>query len=374
MKYQRRAQAGLTLIELLVAMAISLMIMAAAIYVYIASSDSQRVLDRTTASNETGVFAMQMLGRAIMNAGFYPAPAPTVPGELLRKDKETGAKEYDITQMGMYDTYPPIPANKIKGQRRAIDWVNVDTGWPPVAFQTGIYGCDGAKLKASDSSCDKAEEGKPDTLVINYFTSDAMDGATGSRFDCTGTDVGKDPSNSERNKSATGGTVVDGSPPWLPLFGSNRYTLEDSKAYVGRAQKDTKSLVCSGNGKSPHGSSDSDAYQSLLSGLEDVQFTYGVYSTELTLTPDNFYTATQVTAMSLTPINGQQLTGWQRVVSVRACILTKTLQGNTRLGDKKGSEKTYVDCQGVTKQQPPGETYTRLVQVFGVRNGLKQSY
>nr|WP_216294160.1 PilW family protein [Delftia acidovorans]MCA1068717.1 hypothetical protein [Delftia acidovorans] len=367
MKYQRRFQAGLTLVELLVAMAISLMIMAAAIYVYVASSDSQRVLDRTTASNETGAFAMQMLGRAIMNAGFYPAPAPSIPAVLLKNDTE---QQYDITQVGMYDTYPPIASTK----RRTIDWANPATGWPPVAFQTGIYGCDSAKLKVSDSACDKPEDGKPDTLVINYFTSDAMGGVTGSRFDCTGTDVGKDPSNAERNKSATGGALVDGSPPWLPLFGSNRYTLQDSKAYVGRAQKDTKSLVCSGNGKSPHGSSDSDAYQSLLSGMEDVQFTYGVYSTESTLTPDNFYTATQVNALGLTPINGQQLTGWQRVVSVRACILTKTLQGNTRLGDKKGSEKTYVDCQGVTKQQPPGETYTRLVQVFGVRNGLKQSY
>ncbi|WP_428146724.1 PilW family protein [Delftia acidovorans] len=356
MKYQRRSQSGLTLVELLVAMAISLMIMAAAIYVYIASSDSQRVLDRNTASNETGVFAMQMLGRAIMNAGFYPAPSKPIP--------------VDVTQTGMYDTYPPISATK----RAVTDWANPEANWPPAAFQTGIYGCDGAKLKPSSSACDDAKDGAADTLVINYFTADAMGGASGSRFDCTGTDVAKDPSNLERNKSASGEAVVDGSPPRLPLFGSNRYTLQLSKAYIGRAEVETKSLVCSGNGKSPQGASDDDAYQSLLSGIEDMQFSYGVYSTEKTLNPDKFYTATEVNGLDRVNINGQMLTGWQRVVAVRACILTKTLQGKTRIGDAKGSEKTYLNCQGVTKQQPSGETYTRLVQVFGVRNGLKQSY
>lgn len=348
MKYQRRYQSGLTLIELLVAMAISLMIMAAAIYVYIASSDSQRVLDRNTASNETGVFAMQMLGRAIMNAGFYPAPSAPIP--------------VDVTQTGMYDTYPPIPATN----RAVTDWANLEANWPPPAFQSGIYGCDGAKLKLSNSTCGDAADGVADTLVINYFTVDAMGGASGSRFDCTGADVGKDPSNLERNKSPSGGTVVDGSPPRLPLFGSNRYTLQESVAYAGRAEVRTKSLVCSGNGKSPHGSSDSDAYLPLLSGIEDMQFTYGVNLAATTLSPDRFYTATEVNALG----NGF----WSRVVAVRACILTKTLQGKTRIGDKKGSEKTYVDCQGVSRQQPPGETYTSLVQVFGVRNSLKQSY
>nr|WP_252980481.1 hypothetical protein [Delftia acidovorans] len=144
------------MVELLVAMAISLMIMAAAVYVYIASSDSQRVLDRNTASNETGVFAMQMLGRAIMNSGFYPAPSPPIP--------------VDVTQTGMYDTYPPIPATK----RAVTDWANPEANWPPPAFQTGIYGCDGAKLNPSSSSCGDSEDGGADTLVINYFTVDAM--------------------------------------------------------------------------------------------------------------------------------------------------------------------------------------------------------
>ena len=85
-----RHERGLTLIELMVAMAISLIIVVAAAYVYLASRESQRAIDRSSNSRETGAFIIQMLGRDIMNAGFYPANMVPVPG--------------DATQTGMYDT------------------------------------------------------------------------------------------------------------------------------------------------------------------------------------------------------------------------------------------------------------------------------
>jgi type IV pilus assembly protein PilW len=356
MKTHIQPQRGMTLVELMVALAISMVIILAAVFVYMASVDSQRAQDRSTVSTETGAFAMQMMGRAIMNAGFYPAPALPIP--------------VDVSQTGMYDTYPPIPA----ASRVSTDWADPASGWPPTAFQTGIYGCDGSKLDVATSLCGTETANDPDTLVINYFTSDSMGGATGSRFDCTGRDVASDPSNSERNKDAEGVTIADGKPPRLPLFGSNRYALSAGTVYVGQTEVNTKSLVCSGNGKSPHGTADSTAYQPLLAGIEDLQFTYGVYSSEQTLSPDRFYTAAQVNGLSNASINGVTMTGWQRVVSIRVCILTKTLNGKTRIADKSGSERKYVDCQEVEKNQPTGETYTRLVQVFGARNGLKQSY
>lgn len=356
MKMQPNLQRGMTLIELMVALAISMVIILAATYVYIASNNARRALDRSVVSNETGMFAMQMMGRAIQNAGFYPASSLPIP--------------VDVSQTGMYDTYPPIPATS----RVSTDWANPATGWPPTAFQTGVYGCDGAKFDVATSLCGTGVANNPDTLVINYFTSDSMGGATGSRFDCTGNDVASDPSNIERNKDEKGVAIADGKPPRLPLFGSNRYSLSDSTVYVEGSEVSTKSLVCSGNGKSPHGKADSNAYQPLLSGIEDMQFTYGVYSSSQTLSPDRFYTAAQVNELESVIINGVSMTGWQRVVSIRVCILTKTLNGRTRINDKSGSERKYVDCQDVEKNQPPGETYTRLIQVFGSRNNLKQSY
>lgn len=363
-------QRGLTIIELLVAMAISLVIVVAAAYMYLASRESQRAIDRSSSSRETGAFVMQLLGREIMNAGFYPATAlPIAP---------------DATQQGMYDTYPPLPAEP----RVVTDWQNPLTGWPPVAFQTGIFGCDGGKFDVATSTCPAVSATAADTLVINYFTSDTRDMgvSTGRRMDCTGADVaptgtGGDPSNSERKKN-TGGAppttphtaAVSNLPPQLPVFVSNRFTLSALKVSVDQQDVNTQSLACSGNGKSPHGTPDTTAYQPIMQGLEDLQFTYGVYGSDGTVTPSRYYTATEVNALSNVVINGLNLAPWQRVTAVRVCLLSRTVGGNTRIGDKSGNVSTYLDCNDVAKSQPSGDTITRYVEVFGLRNNLRQYY
>lgn len=91
--YMPSRQKGLTLIEMMVAMAISLVIVIAAAYVYLGSRESQRAIDRSSNSQETGAFVLQMIGREVMNAGFYPAIVAPIP--------------VDSTQQGMYDTYLP---------------------------------------------------------------------------------------------------------------------------------------------------------------------------------------------------------------------------------------------------------------------------
>lgn len=363
-------QRGLTIIELLVAMAISLVIVIAAAYTYLASRESQRALDRNSNSRETGAYVMQMLGREIMNAGFYPANAlPIAP---------------DATQQGMYDTYPPLPTVP----KAATDWQNIDAGWPPVAFQTGIFGCDGGKFDVATSTCPSVDATAPDTIVINYFTSDTaeMGKSTGRRADCTGADVapagaGGDPSNAERKKNSGGAppatphtATLENIPPQLPVFVSNRFTLSDVKISVDQNDVSTKSLACSGNGQSPHGTADATAYQPIIPGVEDIQFTYGVYDTDASLSPSRYYTATEMNALANVTLNGLTLTSWQRVTAVRVCVLSRTVGGNTRIADKAGTPRTYLDCSNASKNQPAGDTITRYVEVFGLRNNLKQYY
>lgn len=358
-------QRGLTIVELLVAMAISLVIVVAAAYMYLASRESQRAIDRSSNSRETSAYVMQLLGREIMNAGFYPATALPIPP--------------DATQQGMYDTYPPLPADP----RVLTDWQNPLVSWPPTAFQTGIYGCDGGILDVATSTCPTVSATAADTIVINYFTSDtpAMGVTTGRRFDCTGADAGGDPSNAERKKNSGGAppttphtSTVNNLPPQLPIFVSNRFSLSALKISVDQQDINTKSLVCSGNGKSPHGTADSTAYQPIIYGLEDLQFSYGVYSDQSTLTPSRYYTATEINALPSVAINGLNLSAWQRVTAIRVCLLSRTTGGNTRIADKAGSVQTYLDCSNVAKNQPVGDTITRSVEIFGLRNNLKQYY
>ena len=369
--HQYRHQRGLTMVELLVAMTISLVIVVAAAYMYLASRESQRAIDRSSSSRETGAFVMQMLGREIMNAGFYPAIALPIPP--------------DATQQGMYDTYPPLPSDP----RAVTDWQNPLAGWPPVAFQTGIYGCDGGKFDVATSTCPAVSATAADTLVINYFTSDtkAMGASTGRRMDCTGVDVapssgsGGDPSNAERKKNSGGAppttphtAAVDNLPPQLPVFVSNRFTLSALKVSVDQQDVNTQSLTCSGNGRSKHGVADATAYQPIIQGLEDLQFSYGVYDSGSTLMPSRYYTATEVNALPIIAINGLNLTAWQRVTAVRVCVLSRTVGGNTRIVDKTGTPRTYRDCSDIQKNHPTGDLVTRYVEVFGLRNNLKQYY
>ena len=362
-------QRGLTLVELMIALAISLILVLAATYVYLATRQSDRVIERSSEAQETGAYVLQLLGREIMNAGFYPASRPPM--------------VVDATQTGMIDGYPPYQGTP----RLGTDWMNTATGWPPTAFMSGIFGCDGAALNVETSTCGAAASGDGDTIVVNYFTNDSMDSSVGARRDCTGADVAPasdtqgDPSNKVRKKN-TGGTppltphtgLNTKLPPQQPVFVSNRYTLKAIKLAVDQTDVNSKSLVCSGNGKSPHGTADASAYQPIVAGVADLKFTYGVYSDDTTRAPAKFYTATEVSALSSENINGQALSGWQRVTAVRVCVITQTLGGGTRLADKAGESAKYLDCADSEQDQPVGTTMTRFVEVFGLRNALKQTF
>lgn len=353
MKYRHilGRQRGMTLVELMVAMAIGLLIVIAATVIYLETLQGQRSLERQSTSAENGSFALQLLGREIMNAGNYPANFPPVIG--------LG----EITQQGMYDTYPPLEFSV----RKATDWQNFAAAWPPVSYMTGVYGCSGGIFDVKTGSCPVSSSALPDSIVLNYFTSDAT-GGVNTRNDCTGSSVESDVSNKDRINAGKN----NNKPPLLPLFVSNRFSMKSLKNYVDGNDVSTGSLTCSGNGSNPHGTISS--YQPIIQGITDLKFRYGVYESDSSLLPNKFYTADEVSALPVLKILGQNLSGWQRVVSVHVCVLSQTQGGGVRLQDKSGAEKIYTDCSGVEKKQPTGQSISRFVQIFGVRNGLKQSY
>jgi type IV pilus assembly protein PilW len=58
-------------------------------------------------------------------------------------------------------------------------------------------------------------------------------------------------------------------------------------------------------------------------------------------------------------------------------MMTRTLGGSSRIQEKSGSERKYLDCTDDTPQSyAAGDTSIRKrhVQVFAVRNRLTQSY
>ena len=354
MKHSMRLsrQRGLTLVELMVAVAITMFVVAAAGYVYLATRETQRSVERISGSAETGAFAIQLLGRDLMNAGAYPTTMPPVTATFPTRQQ--------------FDTYPPT----VGVPPRATDWIS-----PGTAYLTPVFGCEGAQFNPSTGTCGTTVAGAPDSLVINYFTSDPLDAFSGQRRDCTGADVADDPTNAKR-KLNTGGvppTGVDNNlAPQLPLFASNRYVLSAvQQQQVEGATVSTRSLMCAGNG-----AADPSVFQPIISGIEDMQFTYGVYSTDATRAPERFYTATEMAGLSTVTIDGTPLTPWARVVAIRVCLMTQTLGASPKIADKAGSQRTYTNCsdQVITQAATDMSLHQRHIEVFSLRNRMNQTF
>lgn len=378
-----RHQRGVTLIELMVTMAITLFLVAAAAYVYLGTRETQRAIDRNSSNIEVGTFVLQLIGRDIMKAGFYPATASRV---------LTASEGFP-----KLSRYPPLKLNENAVQ--LTDWTlpsdpNPTQAYFPIRssrpmgpYGSGLFGCDGAKFLPATGLCDTTVVGAPDSIVVNYFTNDTMGTnaagsskdsmgiSVGDRFDCTGANVGNDPSNTNRI-----GTV--GLPPLQPLFVSNRFGINTTQVQVEQQTVTTGSLACNGNGTSAP-----FTYQPLIVGIEDLQITYGVFAATAATallgqrTPDNFYTAAQVTALDWLKIENPPFADevappWSRVVAVRVCVMTKSLGSSPKIGDKTGAERTYIDCKGATIPQPASDTSLRkrFIQTFAVRNRLNQVF
>ena len=309
----------MTLVELLVATAISLVLVLAATAMYLATRESQRTLDQASAAQEAGSYALRTIGRDLMNAGFYPA---------VRSEA---------------------------GQENVLSGYSNITG--RAAYESGLFGCEGAVFDPATGTCGATVANAPDSLAVGYFTNDAFGTSLGQRADCTGADVSVAAVNATR--VGTGGPSV---PPALPLFVANHYALVASDATIDGRTVTTRSLACSGNGALAAG------YQPLLAGIDDLQFLYDVFSDE-TRVADRVYTATEVGALPALVINGTSMPPWSRVLSVRVCVIARTYESSA----STGSTSAYQDCDGATRtgDRSVRKTYT---QVFGLRNRETATY
>jgi type IV pilus assembly protein PilW len=323
-----KAQRGVTLVELLVALTVSLVLVLAAAALFTSTSGSQRALDELSAANESGAFALRSLGRDLSNAGFYPA----VRGETADLNSPANSRYRNVTLQPAYDV--------------------------------GIFGCDGAAFNPTTGTCGSPTAGQPDALVIGYFTNDAFGTSVGQRADCEGNDSGSAAANATRV-----GTLAPSLPPLLPLFVANRYQLTAAQTTTlnGRSTT-TRSLACDGNGTADA------AFTPLVSGIDDLQLSYGVFGDD-TRVPTRYYTATEVNGLGTVAIGGRNMAAWERVAAVRVCVVARTFQTSAAVAPT-GSPPSYTDCDGTAVTNAAGDASLRktYVQVFGVRNRQSATY
>ena len=316
---RQRRIGGFTLVELMVSMTISLVLVLAATAMYLATRESQRGIDQASSANEAGGYTLRTIGRELMNAGFFPAVRTASAGQ----------------------------ANVLSGYTNPT---------AVAAYNFGVFGCEGASFDPGTGACGTTVAGAPDSLVVSYFTNDAFGTTVGQRADCTGNDVGSAAVNLARV-----GTAGASLPPLLPLFVANHYALETTSMSVEGRTVTTRSLACNGNG------SGSNAYQQLLSGIDDLQLSYAVYN-DATRTPSRYYTANQVNALAAATVDGEVLQPWARVIAVRVCVIARTYEAAASI-----SAGRYEDCSG-TLQTGDSTLRKTYVQVFGLRNRQTATY
>ena len=72
-----RREHGLTLIELLISVTIGLLLAAAATYLFVSTNRISKVIDAKSQQQEVANIVLDIIGRDLKNAGFYPANFPT---------------------------------------------------------------------------------------------------------------------------------------------------------------------------------------------------------------------------------------------------------------------------------------------------------
>ena len=324
-----RKEQGLTLVELMVSLAISIVIALAAATAYLGTRNTATTLQNVSAANESANLSLDMVARDLQMAGFYPP--------LLRTS-------------GII----------------ASAYTNIKGG---TAYDSGLFGCDGARFNPTTGVCGATVANTPDSVIVNYFAPVELDPALFS----TGFDCLRQPA---ANDAVNNGRVA----AFLPVFVSNRYALSAVQSTVvkgvGTIDRtiSSRSFACNGNGEGAA----SIIYQPIYEGLVDMVVRYGTDSTAATITTNSMLTATQVSALptETSPTDASViLRGWDRVKSIRICIMTRT-PDNIRTQDVVGELRTYTDCRGNVNTYTINDRtiYKRFEKLVAIRNNIKGNY
>lgn len=348
----RHRARGVTLVELMVTIAINLVLVLAATLLFLNTRSTQRAVNDRSAVFETGQFAIGLLTRDITSAGFYPAAAnEPMTGQGL---ETRGRFNHDSAAQVM--------------------------GLPP-AYANGLFGCSGQAFNPATGACVAHSANRlagSDALVVSMFTEDAFSLTTGQRADCTRSDVINDnviarndrravhlnpPQPPEPGQPAPTAEEVRpnmGGLPDAPLVVINAYQLREQDLLLEDGQTvPSASLTCWGNGGRQR--------IELVRGVEQFVVRYGVFNAA-TRTPARYLSASEVAALPPETIDGDVLDGWQRVSSVRVCMMVRSPQNHTSQRDNDGNAVDVADCLGGTYDRSNGSQIRRFEQTISVKN------
>lgn len=315
---------GVSIVELMVAMAIGLVLMLVIASLYVANKRTFRTQDDQSRLQESSRAALDVLGYHIRLAGFVdvaddPARVNTMvdPNNLpwLQKTDTNHTKDMLATFFDADARYIGIKA-----------LMGCDGPFNSVTSVALPWGCSGT----GPNSITVAYQAQPTVLggtavrTANTYqdTLGAYNSATGQGGDCGAQDVS--------------GTAA------LP-----KGPLAINRFYIDTA---TNRLMCVGNG-------DPTKPRPIAEGVEDMQIRYGIIPTTVGAAPMDSFVGRYVTATNVTD--------WSRVLAVHVCLLIASPSPKIA-----GGTSYYKDCNNASKTNADGKIRQTFNATFTMRNNV----
>ena len=317
--------AGFSLIELMVSMAIGLLMVGAALTAYVSSSGASKMSEAQSRMNEDAQAALSILSQQIKMAGNNPY------------------------QPNYTNTLPSNPVYSSSG------------------LSFAIQGCDSPFSNlSSESNPDNllcgATGGLPNSIAISYeadpYNTIPSSSSSHVPTDCLGqglTKITATVPTLTASAPATGSPAVSAaSAPTATQPTVVNYYIADNRFYIATSLT-VPSLYCKGSGNTTG--------QPLVENIEDLQFLYGTVITSDSAKPFRYLTATGVTESTTTTID--RSVKWKNVRTVRICVVVRS-EAAFLVSDNASA--SYTQCDGTLNT---AQTDRRLRRAYSTTVALR---
>jgi len=291
-------QTGLTLVELLITLVLSLAVMVAAGKAYIFTSQASRLAEAQARMSDEGMAALSILSQHLRLAGDNPA-----------RPFRTAASLHN-----------PMTTTLII---RGCDMPFGNATTPMVAMPESL-------------ACGHtASSGAPAAVVVRY-EADALNTiplSSGAPSDCVGTGV--------QTTTATVSVITATSPAIATATSNVTVYVAENLFYVGTSTKIvTPSLYCRANRSSP---------QPMVDNIEDLRVQYGISTPANPATVAGYLSAYDLETSTAAPLAGlAAIDRWPLVNTVRICVLARSAEPVAL----DLASASYVDCKGDVVSAP----------------------
>jgi len=275
MKTLSLKQSGLSLVEILVALLISLFLLGGIIQVYMGNKTSYRFTDASSRIQENGRFAIDQITTDVRMAGFFGCVNMASNSDLVQNHLNTGSGNYD-PNVHAFTTLPPIQVTANAGLN-ASDDLTVRGSKPGQANVSTTLAMPGSG--AIQVTGNTVFQNGDIILITNCWTSDIFEANSAAAaagvttLTHTTAAPADTPGNMGVNPCGAGGHCLNGT---ITANLDSAYSANNSSVYSLQNVNYSIQASASGNGEPALWRSENNDNQELIEGVEQMIVLYGV--------------------------------------------------------------------------------------------------